>query len=100
MVYVRVRKNNSIDFIDRQRKQVVLRVRLAAVTLKHSAVEQDGMSVDANYVTGARNFPGGTYKCYFHPLSLLPALLEKTELSAARRPATCRQVPSLRGCAR
>ena len=66
MIDVRVRKHHSIDAIDRNRKSKILLVTLAASSLKESAVEEDGLARDTEYVTGPSDFASGADEFNLH----------------------------------
>jgi hypothetical protein len=66
MINVRVRKHYSIDVIDRNGKSQILLVTLAASSLKESAVEEDGLARDTEYVTGPSDFASGADEFNLH----------------------------------
>ena len=66
MIDVRVREHHSIDFVERNRELQVLGVTLAASSLKESAVEEDGLARDTEYVTGPSDFASGADEFNLH----------------------------------
>jgi len=68
MIDVRVREHDRVDLGNRARKPGILLARFAASTLKHSAIEEHGLSPDPKDVTGAGHFACGTSELDLHGL--------------------------------
>src|SRR5687768_17962554 len=66
MIDVCVREHDDVDLLDVAGEPQVFLAALPTVSLKHPAVEKDGLPVDAQDVTGAGDFTGSTRKLYFH----------------------------------
>src|SRR5688572_32887319 len=66
MIDVCVREHDDVDLLDGAGEPQVFLAALPTVSLKHPAVEKDGLPVDAQDVTGAGDFTGSTRKLYFH----------------------------------
>lgn len=63
VVDVRVGKNDSIDFLDRNGKCLVLLGGLVSSALEHAAIEEHSVPVDVQHVARARYLTGCTYEC-------------------------------------
>ena len=59
-----VGENDCVEILDRQRKLSVLVRRILSLSLKHSTVERDRVSVYVQQVTGAGDFPCSADKRY------------------------------------
>ena len=62
MIDVRVGENDRVEIFDREREGSILLRGFLALTLKHSAVESDGVAVDMQKVTGSGDFACRTYE--------------------------------------
>ena len=70
VIDVRMREDDGVDLVDGTRQACVLLTRLAAPSLKHAAVEQNGLPIDSEDVTGARDLAGGTGELDLHAMAL------------------------------
>src|SRR4051812_8417395 len=85
MVDVRVRKHDGVDLSDVDRKRRVFGARLAAASLKHSAIQQDGLSIDAQDVTRAGHFTSGARELDLHQEASCPLVTLRRPLDARTR---------------
>lgn len=65
MIYVSVGENYCVQIGNWYRELPVLFGRLTSLSLEHSTVERNRVSIDVKQVAGTRDFPGRTGKCYF-----------------------------------
>jgi hypothetical protein len=71
MIDVRVREDDSIEILDWQRERSVFLGGFLASSLKHSAVERDGVTVDVQKMAGPGNLACGTDEGYLQTANLL-----------------------------
>jgi hypothetical protein len=69
MVDVGVGENNRVEILDRQRKASILVRRILPLSLKHSAVERDSVSVYVQQMAGTGDFSGRADKRYLQQLA-------------------------------
>src|SRR4030088_1333907 len=71
VIDMRVRENDRVEVLDRYRKLSVLVRRILSLSLKHSAVERNRVSVYMQQVTGTGHFSCCADKRYLQTASLL-----------------------------